>query len=163
MMFFELNETVYSRWPCALEDNTKAHAAIGAGHGHVRSRVGATGRTERMDTETLLSLNSSLHRDQPYGAAAGRRQLQLQDRPGIHAALRQNRVFRLRGGVGSVGVDLRIVSPAAQKAERHIDVARVPIVMLPTNHSFPRRRAMVMYLGGTPLRTRVSSNSPGPP
>ena len=32
---------------------------------------------------------------------------------------------------------------------------------LPTNQSLPLRRAMVMYLGGTPLRTRVSSQLAG--
>src|SRR5450759_3714710 len=74
-----------------------------------------------------LFYSDSGDRDEPYGATAARRQLQLQDRLGIHAALFDNRVLRLRRRVGSVGVDLRIVGPAPQKTQRNVEFARVPV------------------------------------
>ncbi len=80
----------------------------------------------------------------------------------VHALLLARGVRGIRGGVRGVGVDLGDEFAAAQEFQGHIQFASAcQPVMLPTNHSRPCRRAMVMKSPGRPFTTCVSSQTVG--
>src|ERR1035441_5840299 len=104
MMFFELNVTVYWRWPWAPDDNTKCTLPSGlatvtsAAAGRDRQTRTSRNRIDaficvlletgwlRSDIATCLAScpPGSANRDESYSAATGRRNLQLQHSLGIH-------------------------------------------------------------------------------